>query len=72
MMANSSDSEWLRGVGAWWLSGIMDNWHDCERLRGFGNGQTDGQTDRQTDKRTFAILSFYRSKRSERSERYQR
>ena len=29
---------------------------DSERLRGFGNGQTDRQMERLTDRWTFAIL----------------
>ena len=32
--------------------GMMADMHDSDRLRGFGNRQTDGLTDR----RTFAIL----------------
>ena len=36
MMADSYDSERLRG-GAWWLSGMMADWHDSDRLRGFAD-----------------------------------
>ena len=35
--------------------GIMEDRHDFERLRGFGNRLSDGLTDGLTDRLTFAI-----------------